>query len=58
MLSSNVVGIDAMYQYSLNWFVALFMRSVSDSPLSEVLTRRLDSINNHFMYALYCNVCR
>ncbi|GAX77074.1 hypothetical protein CEUSTIGMA_g4520.t1 [Chlamydomonas eustigma] len=55
---SDLAGIDAMYQYSLNWFVTLFIRSIVDSSRSEVLSRRLDAINNHFTYALYCNVCR
>ena len=36
-----------MYQYSLNWFIGLFLRSIADSPKSDVLSRRLDSINQH-----------
>ena len=47
-----------MYQYILNWFVGLFLRSIADSARSDTLSRRLDAINQHFTYALYCNVCR
>ena len=32
--------------------------SIAESEPSEMLSRRLDNINNHFTYALYCNVCR
>jgi len=52
------VGIDPMYQYSLAWFATLFVRSITASEKSDDLGQRLDSINNHFMYALYISICR
>ena len=47
-----------MYQYSLQWFVRLFVLSVESSTPSNVLEERLANMNNHFTYSLYENVCR
>lgn len=55
---ADMGGVDAMYQYSLPWFIGLFIRAIADAPASDLLTRRLDNINNQFTYSLYCNVCR
>ncbi len=47
-----------MYQYSLNWFIQLFVRSIQGSEKSEELPQRLAAINGHFTFALYQNICR
>lgn len=47
-----------MYQYSLPWFVNLFVASIGLATFSTDVPERLDNINGHFTYALYCNVCR
>ena len=47
-----------MYQYSLPWFVNLFSASIAAAAKSEGVQVRLDNIQEHFTYALYCNVCR
>ena len=47
-----------MYQYSLQWFVRLFVLAVENSTPSNVLEERLANMNNYFTYSLYENVCR
>ena len=55
---AELANIEPMYQYSLGWFINLFLQSIADSEKSDVLSKRLDSLRSYFTYSLYCNVCR
>ncbi|KAG2490029.1 hypothetical protein HYH03_011494 [Edaphochlamys debaryana] len=55
---TDLANIDPMYQYSLRWFVDLFVRAIADSQKSDDLEDRLQLLNSYFTYFLYQNVCR
>lgn len=55
---ADLANIEPMYQYSLVWFVNLFIMSIENSEKSDELDTRLTHLREHFTYSLYCNICR
>ncbi|XP_044001574.1 dynein axonemal heavy chain 1-like [Aphidius gifuensis] len=50
--------IDFMYQYSLEWFINIFITSVSKTEKSDDIEKRVNLINENLTYFLFTNVCR
>jgi len=55
---SDLSLVDAMYQYSLTWFKALFLLGIQNAEASDDLEQRLVNLNDKISYSLYVNVCR
>jgi len=55
---ADLANIDPMYQYSLVFFVSLFVGSIEKAEKSDDLETRIEILNDTFRYALYCNICR
>lgn len=55
---ADLVNVDPMYQYSLTWFINLFLSSIDSANKSKILQKRLGFLRETFTYDLYSNVCR
>uniref|UniRef100_A0A8C9L6L3 AAA+ ATPase domain-containing protein n=1 Tax=Pavo cristatus TaxID=9049 RepID=A0A8C9L6L3_PAVCR len=55
---SDLANIEPMYQYSLTWFINLYVQSIAKSKRSEDLEERIKNIIEHFTRSIYNNVCR
>ncbi|KAG5489970.1 hypothetical protein JKF63_00089 [Porcisia hertigi] len=55
---STLSHVDPMYQYSLQWFVQLFIASIDQAARSDDLQQRLENLKGYFTYSFYQNVSR
>ncbi|XP_076804189.1 dynein axonemal heavy chain 3-like isoform X1 [Clavelina lepadiformis] len=55
---SDLANIEPMYQYSLVWFINLYLMSIENSDKSDNLEERIENLNEHFTVSIYNNVCR
>ncbi|KAK5855255.1 hypothetical protein PBY51_005374 [Eleginops maclovinus] len=55
---SELANIEPMYQYSLSWFINLYLYSIAQSLQSDDVAERINNIVEHFTLSIYNNVCR
>jgi len=55
---TDLANIDPMYQYSLLFFINLFISAIVNSQPSDDLVERLGYLNDEFLISLYRNICR
>jgi len=55
---ADLGSVDPMYQYSLEWYINLFLLAIDKAAKSRDQAERLQALNDTFTYVLYQNVCR
>ena len=56
--TTDLTHIDPMYQYSLEWFRTIFLKTIEKAARAEDVSERIVNINDYFTFSLYSNVCR
>ncbi|KAL1506667.1 hypothetical protein ABEB36_005991 [Hypothenemus hampei] len=55
---ADLSNVDPMYQYSLEWFINIFITTMAETEKSDNIHQRVTTINEHFTFNLFGNVCR
>ncbi|XP_050390512.1 dynein axonemal heavy chain 1 [Patella vulgata] len=55
---ADMANIDPMYQYSLEWFINIYLNGIANAERADNITLRIENINKFFTFSLYSNVCR
>ncbi|RZF38666.1 hypothetical protein LSTR_LSTR003472 [Laodelphax striatellus] len=55
---ADLAFVDPMYQYSLEWFIQIFIQSTVQTEKSGEIDERVETINDHFTFNLYSKVCQ
>ncbi|XP_018571400.1 dynein heavy chain 12, axonemal [Anoplophora glabripennis] len=55
---SDLANVDPMYQYSLDWFINLYIGSIQRAEKFRNIEKRCQSLINAFTYDLYSNITR
>uniref|UniRef100_A0A8C5G6F5 Uncharacterized protein n=1 Tax=Gouania willdenowi TaxID=441366 RepID=A0A8C5G6F5_GOUWI len=55
---SDLSNVDPMYQYSLEWFLSIFLSGIAHAETADTVEKRISNINDFFTFSLYRNVCR
>ncbi|XP_035980517.1 dynein heavy chain 1, axonemal isoform X4 [Fundulus heteroclitus] len=55
---SELSNLDPTYQYTLEWFLGIFMAAVGDSDPADTVEKRISDIKDGLTFSLYRNVCR
>ncbi|XP_073998898.1 dynein heavy chain at 62B isoform X2 [Rhodnius prolixus] len=54
---TDLSNVDPMYQFSLNWFINIYVKAIQSSKSYDRKSRNVQ-IQEEFVYSLYINVCR
>lgn len=55
---ADLPNVDPMYQYSLAWFINLYINSIETAGKSRDIDKRIEFLNDAFTLNLYQNICR
>ena len=53
----DLANIDPMYQYSLPFYVSLFLGAIQRAEPADELEQRIENVNDFFRLTLYKNIC-
>jgi dynein heavy chain len=55
---ADLAAVEPVYQYSLVWFINLFVMGIEKSEKDNNVQKRLKNLNEYFTYSLYLNIMR